>query len=251
MRFGYVEEHYRTVERQIVSTFGLGAICQTKDCNSMETFVQALYNRRIITRRAFSLYLGPNDPDTTGTLVIGGIDRAKRQGPVYKREMRDPTHPEALQQPNQIQVVSYYLDRADGSKFDFAYPKDTPSYHLWDSGSPQWYMPTDLFWEVTAYFGLPSTIDSMDTHYEVDCSYRKPTKHALTVSMADDADIPIPMHTLVTKVGDTCSIDVGPWDGAMGNSFLRGLYVTFDYDTLTLEFAQANYTSETDIVKIE
>jgi len=251
MRFGYVEDHYRSIQRQIVSIFGLGAVCQTKECDSTETFVQGLYDRGIITRRAFSLYLGPNDPDATGMLLIGGIDKAKRQGPVYKRKMRDPTTPEALYQPNQIQVVSYSLDRADGSRFNFAYPKDTASYHLLDTGSPRWYMPTDLFWQVTAHFGLPPTIDPMDTHYEVDCSHREPTENFLTVSMADNANVPIPMHTLVTKVGDTCSIDVGPWDSAMGNSFLRGLYVTFDYDSLTLEFAQAKYTSETNIVKIE
>ncbi|KAK3180007.1 hypothetical protein K4F52_008585 [Lecanicillium sp. MT-2017a] len=213
MRFGYVEGHSfsGTLDQQIVPIFGLGALCITRECNTTETFIQGLYGRGIISRRAFSLYLGPNDPDATGTLLIGGVDKAKRQGAIYKRKMRDPTTDGALSQPNQIEVRAYSLVKSNGTRFDFAYPQETALCHLWDSGSPRWYMPEELFWEVAAYFGLPNTVDPAEAHYKVDCAYRQPTEDVLVVSMIDGADIPIAMHSLVTKVGDRCSIDVGGW----------------------------------------
>lgn len=250
MQFGATEGHHASfpIDYQVAAILGLGARCSTRKCDDELTFIQQMYNNGYIGKRAFSVYLGPNEPAAEGTLLLGGIDLAKRKGKVYKLKMIDPLETRVFGMPNNVGVVGYTLETGQIPAQHFGVSTRTP-YALLDSGSPRFYVPRDLFNAVIKYFRLRDTIDPTDTHYQLDCGWRMWRDANLTVSF-DAANITIPLHTLPTKIGNKCFLDIGPWDGVLGTPFLRGAYVTFNYEDLTVEISQAQYTNHTNIVKV-
>ncbi|KAL7955137.1 hypothetical protein V8C34DRAFT_292530 [Trichoderma compactum] len=65
---------------------GLNAMCLTgTQCDVYPTLVQQLSDRDILKTRAFSIYLGRDEPHATGHLLLGGVDEAKRVGPSSHR----------------------------------------------------------------------------------------------------------------------------------------------------------------------
>jgi hypothetical protein len=62
---------------------GLGGECiNSQACDDYPTLVQQLYDQKILKTRAFSIYLEPDNGHSTGTLLLGGVDRAKQRGPI-------------------------------------------------------------------------------------------------------------------------------------------------------------------------
>ncbi|KAF3057740.1 Candidapepsin [Trichoderma lentiforme] len=250
MMFGVVELNAASfpINTQQTAIFGLGAFCQTKACDTYPTFINQLYEHGVISRRAFSVYLGPNDADAKASLLIGGIDLAKRQGPVYKLDVLDPTTIAANEQPNWIPLSSLELQLANGTKVTSTY--DNGTYALWDTGSPGWYVQQDLFDALTSYWGLANP-DPNDTLF-VDCKFREPSDDSIAVNLGQGIVFNVPLSSLPIDNGDgTCTAPVAPFGTLMGDTFLRNVYFTFDYDNLTIEFSLAKYTDETNIVKIE
>ncbi|KAL5086178.1 hypothetical protein Trisim1_009510 [Trichoderma cf. simile WF8] len=250
MMFGVVELNAASfpINTQQTAIFGLGAFCQTKACDTYPTFINQLKEHGVISRRAFSVYLGPNDADAKASLLIGGIDLAKRQGPVYKLDVLDPTTINANEQPNWIPLSSLELQLANGTKVTSTY--DNGTYALWDTGSPGWYVQQDLFDALTSYWGLGNP-DPNDTLF-VDCKFREPSDDSIAVNLGQGIVFNVPLSSIPIDNGDgTCTAPVAPFGTLMGDTFLRNVYFTFDYDNLTIEFSLAKYTDETNIVKIE
>ncbi|KAJ3473535.1 hypothetical protein NLG97_g10256 [Lecanicillium saksenae] len=107
-----------------------------------------------------------------------------------------------------------------------------------------------MFTSVTRYFGLKNA-PPFDGRLEVDCRYRKVTEDALVVIMDGGDELPIPMGQLLNVRGDgKCYLDMMGVAGAYGDSFVRNVYVTYDYEEMTIEVSMAKYTTETDIVPI-
>ncbi|KAL7929336.1 aspartic endopeptidase [Trichoderma chlorosporum] len=250
MMFGVVELNLASfpINTQQAAIFGLGAFCQTKACDTYPTFLNQLYEHGVISRRAFSVYLGPNDADAKGSLLLGGIDLAKRQGPVHKLNVLDPTTPAANEQPNWISLSSLELQLANGTNVTSTY--DNGTYALWDTGSPGWYVQQDMFDALTSYWGL-SNPDPNDTLF-VDCKFREPSNDSIAVNLGPGVVINVPLSSLPIDNGDgTCTAPVAPFGTLLGDAYLRNVYFTFDYEDLTIEFSLAKYTNETNIVKIE
>lgn len=194
--------------------------------------------------------MGPNDANAEGALLIGGIDRAKRQGTVYKRKMVGPSDPETLHMPNRMRLHDYQIQQ-DDKKIDYSIPDEENSPAIWDTGIYRWRFPMDVFKAVTAYFGVEDP-DPSSEQYEVDCKFREESKDGITSVFDDGAEVKVPFHILPMQLPNgKCIIDVGTYATDMGTPFLRGVYATFDYDDLTIEFAQAKYTSKTDIVRVK
>ncbi|RFU78345.1 hypothetical protein TARUN_3867 [Trichoderma arundinaceum] len=250
MMFGVVETNFASfpINTQQTAIFGLGAFCQTKACETYPTFLNQLYEHGVISRRAFSVYLGPNNPDAKGSLLIGGIDLAKRQGPVYKLDVQDPTNVEANGQPNWVSLSSLELHLANGTKTTSTYENGT--YALWDTGSPGWYVQQDMFDALTNYWGL--TNPDLNNDLVVDCKFREPSDDFIAVNLGQGAIINVPLSSLPIDRGDgTCTVPVAPFGNLLGDTYLRNVYFTFDYDNLTIEFSLVKYTDETNIVKID
>lgn len=90
MKLGYVVRHGRNTTRQLPAIAGLSLGCEKGRCNHTRSFTQALYEAGHIKKRAYSIFLGLGDGSVPGQLLMGGIDRAKRQGPVYKHKLVNP-----------------------------------------------------------------------------------------------------------------------------------------------------------------
>ncbi|UKZ82782.1 hypothetical protein TrVFT333_010580 [Trichoderma virens FT-333] len=241
MMFGVVELNAASfpINTQQTAIFGLGAFCQTKACDTYPTFLNQLYEHGVISRRAFSVYLGPNDADAKGSLLIG---------PVYKLDVQDPTITAANEQPNWVSLSSLELQLANGTKVTSTY--DNGTYALWDTGSPGWFVQQDLFDALTSYWGLTNP-DPNDTLF-VDCKFREPSDDFIAVNLGQGAIINVPLSSLPIDNGDgTCTAPVAPFGNLLGDAYLRNVYFTFDYDNLTIEFSLAKYTDEKNIVKIE
>lgn len=97
---------------------------------------------------------------------------------------------------------------------DFEYEGDGRKV-LWDTGGPRWYGPEPIFWNVTEYFDLPTTIDRFDGRYNVKCKYRKPNDDKLGVILDGGYELPIPMWQLLSvRVDDKCYLDMEDIQGA-------------------------------------
>jgi len=70
------------------------------------TLLQQLSDRDLISSRAFSFNLGPQDGSSNGSLVIGGVDRAKSTGDVVVLNMTDPFS-NLAGQPGILYCVNY------------------------------------------------------------------------------------------------------------------------------------------------
>lgn len=249
MMFGVVNENLASfpITTQQAAIFGLGGWCDTKACNGYPTFLNQLYQHGAISRRAFSVYLGPNDADAKGSLLIGGIDLAKRRGPVHKLDVLDPTVLAANSQPNWVSLSSLELKLANGTKTTSTY--DNGTYALWDSGSPGWYVQQDMYDALISYYGLTNPDPD---NIVVDCKFREPSNDFITVTLAPGVSLDVPLSSLPIEAGDgTCTVPIGPYGSLLGDAYLRNVYFTFDYDNLTIEFSLVRYTDETNIVKIK
>lgn len=69
---------------------GFNGVCNATEHYCEMVFLQQLYDRGFISSRAFSFSLGPLDGSSNGSLVIGGVDRAKSSGDVVVLNMTDP-----------------------------------------------------------------------------------------------------------------------------------------------------------------
>jgi hypothetical protein len=243
----------------ISGILGMGEFCFTNvNCSDYPGFVQQLFEKGIISKRAFSVYLGPDNPNATGTLILGGIDRAKRTGPVGVLPYVNPTSSEASNGPFNMNYTSMSLVSATGNSTTFSIMKG--SFAIWDTGNPAWGLPQAAFESVTQYFELPTNTSTGGDPLTVDCKFRQPTTTTLNVGLLNGFVVNIPLHRLVTQLDtNTCIISVTGFSGTgsaggvgagWGDAFLRNVYATFDLDSGTITVSNVKYTDEEDIVAI-
>ncbi|KOS20539.1 Beta-hexosaminidase 2 [Escovopsis weberi] len=247
MSFGVVELNAAsfTIVGQQATSFGMGALCFTRACEDYPTFLQQLSDRGVVSRRAFSVYLGDNVPESQGVLLIGGVDEAKRQGEAFTLDVMDPTAPQANAQPNWVPVAGMQL-RLPGGGVTAA-----PLVRLMDTGSPHLTLPMEVYAALAGFWGIPDPDTSADL--PVDCSFRgvPNDEDGLVVDFGGGNEIFVALPRLITQLEDgSCVGPVTPFGLLRGDPFLRAAYFTFDYDVLTVTMAQVNYTDEEAIVAL-
>lgn len=228
---------------------GLSAMCFTgPKCDVYPSLVQQLSDRDILKTRAFSVYLGPDEPDAIGHLLLGGVDEAKRDGPVFTQK---------LDSPWDVEYSSFTLDKG-GEKT--VWPIDSGNTVTWDTGAAYLGLPTAVFNAVAAVLELPANVTSTQDPYEVDCKHRDIVDTVLEVGFPGNGTIKIPVGRLVTKLDSGKCVTYalngaggpGETDTAtnFGTPFLRSVYATYNLDTLELTYSQVKYTDEEQIVAI-
>ncbi|KAL7811153.1 acid protease [Trichoderma gracile] len=227
---------------------GLSAICFDPSCAVYPTLVQQLADQGIIKTRAFSIYLGEDKPDAVGHLLIGGVDEAKREGPVFTQKLDTPWG---------MEYSSFTLEK--GGKRS-VWPIGPGNETDWDTGASYWGLPTDVFTAVAAELGLPEDIDAVESPYEVDCKYRDVADAVLEVGFPNNGVIKVPVGRLVTKLDSGKCVTFAlngtggpgytPVATVFGQPFLRSVYATYNLDTLEVSYSQVKYTDEERIVAI-
>jgi hypothetical protein len=236
----------------VAGIMGLSAMCFTgPKCDVYPTLVQQLSDRGILKTRAFSIYLGPDDPGATGHLLLGGVDKAKQNGPVF-------TLP--LDSPWEVEYSSFTLDQGGSTPNRTVFPIGPGNTTTWDTGAASWGLPTAVFDAVAAVLGIPADVDLKTNPYEVDCKHRENVDTVLEVGFPGNATIKVPVGRLVTKLDSgKCvtfilpgvgSPDPTPIATVFGAPFLRNVYATYNLETLEVTFSQVKYTNEEEIVAI-
>ncbi|RFU74999.1 hypothetical protein TARUN_7230 [Trichoderma arundinaceum] len=231
---------------------GLSALCITgPQCDVYPTLVQQLSDRDILKTRAFSIYLGPDDPDAVGHLLLGGVDRAKQDGPVFTLPIDSPWNPE---------YSDFALIQNGPTPTRTVFPIGPGNSTTWDTGASYWGLPSAAFDAIAAILGIPADVDLKTNPYEVDCKHRENTDAVFEASFPGNATIKVPVGRLVTKLDSgKCVTFILPGIGSpepsdtatvFGTPFLRNVYATYNLDTREISFSQVKYTDEEDIVAI-
>jgi hypothetical protein len=230
--------------------FGLSAFCLTEECDTFPTFVQQLYDRGVIHSRTYGIYLGPDNPDATGSIVFGGYDRAKQSGPVHTVPMVPVTDPDTSSYSNFLNYTGFTYKNASGSYHAGSAAGNT--FALLDTGNPNFSIDTRLFMDIAAFWEIdPSLWSQLLVTYPVDCKFRQPGNETLALTVSPGVSFEMPLHSFVTLKHDgTCVTYLTPEAPAWGDPLLRNLYVVFDIDKLQFQISLAQVTDETDIVAL-
>ncbi|THW58565.1 acid protease [Aureobasidium pullulans] len=120
------------------------------------SFVETLVKAKAISSRLFSIYL--NTPDLYGSILFGGIDNAKYNGPL--------TTLNCLNYPDHA-IDSWYLKLQEVTMKPYDGPNQTllrsttldPWVAIPDTGCAVWHLPTSAYHKVVGYAGVnPMTI---------------------------------------------------------------------------------------------
>lgn len=250
MYFGMKENVFAgyALDQPDAGIFGTGQNCWDDTCTGYPSFLQQLYDRKILSTRAYSVYLGPDEPDAVGTLLLGGRDKAKQGGPVHTIPMVDPKSSEANNAPFYVNLTSYSVT-FDGKTTELDI--GTGVTGILDTGNPAWGLPAPVWVYVSAYLGINTSDTAWSIPFAVDCKYRKPTNDFLTVGFLNNATISLTMDRLVTQLNETsCGTYAMGVKTVLGDVFLRNVYAVLDMDKQTVDLSEVKYTSDTDIVAL-
>lgn len=203
-------------------------------------FPVQLKNQGYIDRIVYSLYLEDvNSPQ--GTLLLGGIDYAKFQGPLNIVK---------LQNANAFQV------EYQGIGINGAGPYGQPHVAVLDSGTSYTFLPDDVYYTIFDQVGLSSQVNQNTGLNYVDCN----THVTLAFDFGNGAIINVDSTELVLKLSDIlgdphnnqCVFGVSSNDNThgitlLGDTFLRSAYVVYDIEEKEVGIAQAVYTSNSNV----
>lgn len=187
-------------------------------------------------------------------MILGGAyDKAKIDGELFTVDMVEPF---SQGQTNNVNVTA--LDVVvDGNNSTTSETYGEPgvgSPVLLDTGIASWYL-TDTTVKA-AFHALGGEGDGtlIQPWQPVDCRYRDPANvqgHIL-VEYGAAGKIEIPLHTLVTQFADgACGVFVsgrGDELSAFGDPFLRGVYIIYHQENLTISMGQVKHADEEKIV---
>ncbi|ODV80500.1 acid protease [Suhomyces tanzawaensis NRRL Y-17324] len=204
-----------------------------------DNFPWVLKNQGFINKAAYSLFLSSPSAES-GTLLFGGIDNAKFEGPLYKLSGAFPSRLGV--KLDSIAVDGGVTDSSTGFVFDSGY-----SYSSWPKATAD------------AIGSALQGSSQSGNSWLADCT--QPNK-TITLNFGNGAkQIRVPYSSFIApeqKSTGTCSTTIGySVDGnydnlpTFGDDVLRSFYVVYDIEENSLQIAQAVYTSQSDVTAIE
>lgn len=244
---------------------GMRAQCLERICHGPNIgFLEQLYGKSLIEKRAFSIYLGPDAPDATGAMIVSGLDRAKQASAFVNVPMADVGNATVTQNSTNYIYQSSYSVTLEGDGTTAGSSRSTTTKFiinnddklmLIDTGVSRWDMPHDVFVNgVAPFFGIEVDPNEYQfAPFAVDCSYRIASwSNTVNVYFNNDADvIKVPLAGLVTEFAPgQCILNVDGTGGIFGAPFLRNVLSVYDNEALTVSFSQVKYTDEEDIIAL-
>lgn len=227
------------IQDKLAGLLGIGPVANEATPPAYPNFIQALKDQGLISSRAFSIYLNINEKFHDGSIVFGGIDKAKYKGELVALPVTDD--------------VSFGVDiksfTVNGKTIDTNEPAS------FDTGT--------TYLSLTQEFGDALFNELGTAKYNTDAD-------AYLVDSKDGYDQPIKLNfdgtsvelSLMDMYRDNIVDDNGNSLGPgfyiyrlknvnyLGDSFLKNLYCVYNYETNELSIAPAVYTDETNIVAI-
>lgn len=230
------------------------------------SFLNQLYGRGMTPRRAFSIYLGKDEPQVDNAmLVINGQDIAKQASAPFTVPMvtpQDMNSAGAVPSLFHINVTSFALtfSAANATTVSGALQPATTTQTfkvaptdqvgLVDTGNANWFLPDNVWPAVSQYFHV-STNSSNGGPYTVDCGFQNadPEENRIDVYFNHDQDlVSIPLASLVSTFGpDKCAVWLDGGGNGLGAPFIRQIWALFDQDGFELQIANVRHTEEVNI----
>ncbi|KAI1808724.1 acid protease [Daldinia bambusicola] len=220
-----------------------------------ESVVDSLAAQGYTDSKLFSLDLGAQPGPTsaiTGEMVFGGVDTNKYAGNLAKVPT-DPNDAHYVATLNSITLQVPSSGPGSGSANTFAQSikaindSNLPLQVVVDSGTTLSLLPESVVRAIAA--GFPGAQPDGNGGYKVPCDLRNTTEGRVDFELRGDGDnkvrISVSYSDFIWYGGDECFLgawytsNVGVW--ILGDTFLRGAYVTFDQSNNALYMA--NYVS--------
>ncbi|OTB18062.1 hypothetical protein K445DRAFT_365066 [Daldinia sp. EC12] len=220
-----------------------------------ESIVDSLAAQGYTDSKLFSLDLGAQPGPTsaiTGEMVFGGVDTNKYAGNLAKVPT-DPNDAHYVATLNSITLQVPSSSSGSGSANAFSQnikainDSNLPLQVVVDSGTTLSLLPESVVSAIAA--GFPGAERDGNGGYKVPCDLRNTTEGRVDFELRGDGNnkvkISVSYSDFIWYGGNECFLgawytgDVGVW--ILGDTFLRGAYVTFDQDNNALYMA--NYVS--------
>ncbi|KAM7209662.1 Aspartic peptidase domain containing protein [Naviculisporaceae sp. PSN 640] len=283
LQMGYAKQTSRGT-----GILGIGFNTSVSADKPYPNIIDELQNQGKITTKAYSLYLNDRRTDT-GSILFGGIDKAKFIGPLHVLPIIKPNNTQ-IPRSFEVEFTSMTVESASGP-LDIIAPttttNNTPFPAVLDSGSTLSYIPDTMAQQVYKKLGVIT--DSQLTGLSlIDCAYLKSnlTMTFTFSSGASSVSISVPAWEMVLDLLDgyehlipqdipfteVCifglqSTGTFEQDGngnglggvvknidfaLLGETFLRSAYVVYDLTHHEIGLAQANLNAtDSDIVEFK
>lgn len=213
-----------------------------------ENFPQKLISEGIIERNMYSVYLS-NSEYGEGTILFGGLDRAKIDGKLLVKPLAFTDETERFDEPIRLAIELNTIDIMNGS--------DTNSISLFSVGTTletameHSYFPSEYIEKLVEE--IPSAqLNSLYKFYEIDC---EESGYNILFGF-DTMSINVPIEEFVTEgilFPDACLLGLLPSDEdffRLGGNFLTHAYVAFDLEGRSIGIAPLITTTEEDIEEL-
>ncbi|KAG5355766.1 putative aspartic-type endopeptidase opsB [Yarrowia sp. B02] len=209
--------------------------------NEYPNFPDQLVNQGWIDRTVYSLYLNSINA-TEGTLLLGGIDKAKYSGDLEVLDLAD--HDDFS--------VPYSDVSWNGNSYGRA------SAAVFDTGTSYMYMPNDVFYGLSSDINLNETTNADTNLQYIPCNADisvDVTFGGTVITLGPDQLILHLSELLEDKNQTECVFGIQSTDYSsdnilFGDVFLRSVYTVYDLDNYQVGVAQAVYTDKTNIVAV-
>lgn len=209
--------------------------------NEYPNFPDQLVNQGWIDRTVYSLYLNSINA-TEGTLLLGGIDKAKYSGELEALHLADHN--------------DFSVPYSDVSWNGNSYGRASPA--VFDSGTSYMYMPNDVFYGLSSDINLNETTNT-DTNLQYiacDAGISVDVTFGNTVITLEPDQLILHLSELLDDKSRTeCVFGIQSTDYSsdnilFGDVFLRSVYAVYDLDNYQVGVAPAVYTDKTNIVAV-
>ncbi|MCJ1262300.1 hypothetical protein MMC22_002170 [Lobaria immixta] len=237
-----------------LGTIGLGygvSEQQQEGSSQYPTLPEAFLNKGLINLNAYSIWLD-DLAAPSGTLLFGGIDKAKYAGKLTTWKVEQgPDRPELGVNVNSVSFKGATVIK--------------PFKPLVDTGSESSYLPPEMVDIILTPLGAVYTAEGYGF---VECGLATSTE-TIDFELGTDGNvvtIRVPLSSLIypspniqapknAQGVDLCAIGIDKLsnsadEGALGDTFLRSAYVVMDLSHSEMSMAQAVHTTDSNIVEI-
>lgn len=241
-----------------------------------QNIVTKMKSQKLTQRSIFSIFL--NDRSNDGELLIGYIDEAKFQGPLYTIKFinSDFIGDPILRYEVPLTELSVgVLDTTtnDSERENFELFGETQSYKksfiptILDTGSKFTYLPEELYDTLVAHLSFYYKVyGAINKHLIVPCTEIDQFDDVILGFKINDISLNIPMRSFLErstnnitelhnydKAKNLCLLGILPTDtdfAILGQAFFRSLYTVFDLDMMEVSLAPAKYSTKRALKEI-
>ncbi|KAJ5106284.1 hypothetical protein N7456_002959 [Penicillium angulare] len=216
---------------------GLGyVVSETSDAPG--TILQAMVDNQYIKSAAYSLWV--EEAGTEGTILFGGVNKAKYTGNLYT--MPIPAHSGIHYLPL-VLVTGVTLQTSNISD---SQTSGLPAYMVLDTMVAETFLPTDIVEHI--YNDLNVTWEGNQQYGLIDCSMKQ-KDYNMTFTFSG-FNLTIPLGDFISPGENTlCAFNIVPSLGetsVLGNTFLCKVYAVFDLSNNEISLAARDFDGGED-----